>query len=47
MKTNLQLSSNRAGRILLQLACISRHGRFKWHLQGIAREFGLSTIDGI
>ncbi|MES2925079.1 MAG: hypothetical protein V4819_26225 [Verrucomicrobiota bacterium] len=43
MKTNLQLSSNRAGRVLLHLFCISRHGRFKWHFRGIVREFGHST----
>ncbi len=47
MKTNLQLSENRAGRVLLHLACISRRGRFKWHLQGIARELCLFKTSGI
>ncbi len=42
MKTYLQLSENRAGRVLLHLACISRRGRFKWHIRGIARELCLS-----
>lgn len=46
MKTYLQLSNHRAGRVLLHLACISRNGRFKWHFRGIAREFKPSINTG-
>ena len=44
MKTyQLRLSSSRGGRILLHLTCIAKHGRWHWHLLGIAREFSFST----
>lgn len=46
MKTYLQLSENRVGRVLLHLACISRRGRFQWHIRGIARELYLSKTTG-
>ena len=44
MKTyQLRLSGSRAGRILLHLTCIAKHGRWHWHFMGIAREFKFST----
>ncbi|MES2925033.1 MAG: hypothetical protein V4819_25985 [Verrucomicrobiota bacterium] len=44
MKTyQLRLSRSRAGRILLHLTCIAKHGRWHWHLAGIAREFHFAT----
>lgn len=39
MKTHLQLSDTRPGRILLHLRCLVRDKRVGWHLRGILREF--------
>jgi hypothetical protein len=33
-----QLTETRAGRIVLHLMCIVRHGRVRWHWDGIRRE---------
>jgi hypothetical protein len=41
MKTFKQaLGASPAGRIILHLSCMFRNGHLRWHLQGIAREFG-------
>ncbi|MGH8020538.1 MAG: hypothetical protein ACREIA_20090 [Opitutaceae bacterium] len=35
---NTRLCTFAAGRILLHLACMVRHGNLRWHWAGIARE---------
>jgi sucrose-6-phosphate hydrolase SacC (GH32 family) len=38
-QTTVKLTANRPGRILLHLKCLTRGGKWSWHLAGVRRQF--------